>query len=301
MLKYGVLHKFTQLTFPIWQKLGLHVTRVNYLDPIPDTRTLGEDLWDRCEEPGGIDFREKKQVELLSLFVEKYKMEYDRIPFNKGQTRNPGEYYIDNGSFASVDGEVLYCMVRHFRPKKIIEIGAGNSTLLMAQALGRNAEEYGQGCEFVSIDPYPDEVLERGIPNLTSLITKKAQDIELSMFDKLEEDDILFIDSSHVLKIGSDVQYIYLKILPRLKAGVTVHIHDIFLPADYPKNFVFKERWFWTEQYLLQAFLVFNEHFEVLWAASYMHLKNSPMLEEAFNSYRRDKYWPGSFWIRKTN
>jgi hypothetical protein len=115
----------------------------------------------------------------------------------------------------------------------------------------------------------------------------------------LEENDILFIDSSHVLKIGSDVQYEYLEILPRLNKGVIVHIHDIFLPAEYRKEWVLKDHIFWTEQYLLQAFLAFNDNFEILWAGSYMHLKHPDKLEVAFNSYRRNERWPGSFWIKK--
>jgi len=117
-------------------------------------------------------------------------------------------------------------------------------------------------------------------------------------FGKLKENDILFIDSSHVLKIGSDVQYEYLDILPRLSKGVIVHVHDIFLPAEYPKEWVLKDYIFWTEQYLLQAFLAFNDSFEVLWAGHYMHLKYPNKLEDAF-SYKRDERLPGSFWMRK--
>jgi len=118
-------------------------------------------------------------------------------------------------------------------------------------------------------------------------------------FAKLKENDILFIDSSHVLKIGSDVQYEYLDILPRLSKGVIVHVHNIFLPAEYPKEWVLKDYTFWTEQYLLQAFLAFNDSFEVLWAGNYMHLKYPNELEDAFSSYKRDERLIGSFWMRK--
>ena len=114
-----------------------------------------------------------------------------------------------------------------------------------------------------------------------------------------ENHDILFIDSSHVLRIGGDVQYEYLEILPRLARGVIVHSHDIFLPAEYPRHWVLEEHKFWTEQYLLQAFLAFNDSFEVLWAGSYMHLKHPEKLEEAFSSYKRERTLPGSFWMRK--
>lgn len=204
------------------------------------------------------------------------------------------------GGFESVDGEVLYCMIRHFKPKKIFEIGSGNSTYLFAQAILKNKEEHNDyECELVAIEPYPNNILKTGFAGLSKLIPKKVQDISLSEFKKLTENDILFIDSSHVLKIGSDVQYEYLEILPRLKKGVLVHLHDIFLPAEYPKEWVLKDYRFWTEQYLLQAFLAFNDSFEVIWAGSYMHLKHPDKLEVAFSSYRRNERWPGSFWIRK--
>ena len=115
----------------------------------------------------------------------------------------------------------------------------------------------------------------------------------------LEAGDVLFIDSSHMLRIGSDVQFEYLEILPRLKPGVIVHIHDIFLPAEYPRNWVHDKHIFWNEQYLLQAFLAFNASFEVLWGGSWMHLNHPAELESAFQSYKRENQWPGSFWIRR--
>lgn len=102
-----------------------------------------------------------------------------------------------------------------------------------------------------------------------------------------------------MLKIGSDVQYLYLEVLPRLNKGVIVHIHDIFLPAEYKKGWILKDRHFFNEQYLLQAFLAFNDSFEVLWAGSYMHLRHPDKLETSFNSYKKNESWPGSFWIRK--
>ena len=190
-------------------------------------------------------------------------------------------------------------MIRHFKPKRIFEIGSGNSTYLSAQAVLKDKEDNGHKCELIAVEPYPNDVLKAGFPGLSELISTKIQDIPLSEFNKLKENDILFIDSSHVLKIGSDVQYEYLEILPRLNKGVIVHLHDIFLPAEYPREWVLKDYRFWTEQYLLQAFLAFNDNFEVLWAGSYIHLKHPDKLEAAFSSYKRDERLPGSFWIRK--
>lgn len=121
----------------------------------------------------------------------------------------------------------------------------------------------------------------------------------MSVFKELGENDILFIDSSHVLKIGSDVQYEYNEILPRLNKGVLIHVHDIFLPLEYPETWVRQSHRFWTEQYLLQAFLAYNSAFKVLWAGHYMHWKYPDLLEKAFRTYNREITGPGSFWMRK--
>lgn len=279
--------------------MGFHITPNSFYQPIPDTRRLKDDLWSKHSELVGIDINERKQLELLSLFASKFKAEYERFPRKK--TNKPAEFYLRNESFESVDAEVLYCMIRHFKPRKIYEIGSGYSTYLSAQAVRKNEQEDSRyRCELVAIEPYPNEILRAGFPGLSRLVSREVQDVPLSEFEKLTESDILFIDSSHVLRIGNDVQYEYLELLPRLNKGVIVHVHDIFLPAEYPKEWVLRDHRFWTEQYLLQAFLAFNDSFEVLWAGSYMHLNYPDELEEAFSSYRKDQTWPGSFYIRKT-
>lgn len=286
--------------FPLWQRLGFHITKNLYYEPVPDTRELKDELWQRYSELVGIDLNEKRQLILLANFVSKYKVEYSSIPLNWAPYFKIYQYYINNGNYESVDGEILYSMIRYFTPKKIIEIGSGFSTYLSAQAVIKNKEEdNGYVCELIAIEPYPNDVIRAGFTGLSKLMPKKVQDVPLSEFDSLQENDILFIDSSHVLKIGSDVQYEYLEILPRLKRGVIVHLHDIFLPSEYPKDWVMKHYRFYNEQYLLQAFLTFNDSFEVLWAGSYMHLRHAGELETAFISYRREERWPGSFWIRK--
>ena len=280
------------------QRFGFHIARNNYYQPIPDTSELKNELWTKQSELVGIDINEANQLSLLSRFSGAFRQEYERLPREK--TSLPHAYYIDNGAFESVDAEIFYCMIRGFRPRRIFEVGSGNSTYLAAQAVLKNKEESGDECELVAIEPNPTTVLRRGFPGLSGLVPAKVEDVPLSEFCRLEANDILFIDSSHVLRIGNDVQYEFLEVLPRLSKGVIVHIHDIFLPAEYPKAWVVRQHRFWTEQYLLQAFLAFNESFEVLWAGSYMHLKHADELEAAFSSYKRDETWPGSFWIRKT-
>lgn len=284
--------------FSLCQKLGFHITPNHFYSPVPDTTKLKANLWTRRSNLAGIDINEKKQLELLSLFVSKFRTEYEHFP--KIKTAIPYEYYLGSGNFESVDAEILYCMIRNFKPRRIYEIGSGYTTYLSAQAVLQNAEEDNSyQCELVAIEPYPNETLRAGFPGLTKLVTKEVQDVPLSEFRELEEHDILFIDSSHVLKIGNDVQYEYLEILPRLNKGVIIHVHDIFLPAEYPQRWVLREQRFWTEQYLLQAFLSFNSCFEVLWAGSYIHLNYAEKLEKAFSSYSRHKTLPGSFWLRR--
>ncbi len=292
-----VLRVIVKKTFPLWQMIGLHVTPNHYYEPIPDTSTLSNKLWQKCSELIGIDINEQAQINLLSEFDLKYKEEFNRFPENK--TTCPYQYFINNGYFGEIDGEILYCMIRHFKPKKIIEIGSGYSTYMSAQAIIKNKTDCGHETELVSIEPYPNKVIKSGFPGLSHLISRKLQDVSLSDFTSLEENDILFIDSSHVLKIDNDVQYEYLDILPRLKKGVIIQIHDIFLPEEYPREWVFNLYRFWNEQYLLQAFLAFNESFKVLWAGNYMCLNNTDQVESTFNSYKKNKTKPGSFWIMK--
>jgi predicted O-methyltransferase YrrM len=283
--------------FSVFERRGYHITPNHFYQPIPDTGTLPPSLWIKSSELVGVELREAEQLALLERFAGKYRAEYEALP--RTPTAVPHEFYLRNDAFGTVDAEVLYCMVREYAPRRLFEIGSGFSTRLSAQACRVNAERLGVACELVAFEPYPGEVLRAGFPGLTRLEPVKAQDIPLSEFERLEANDILFIDSSHVLKVGSDVQVELLEILPRLRPGVVVHFHDIFLPAEYPKPWILEYRLFWTEQYALQAFLTFNDRFEVLWGGSFMHLKHPERLREAFPSYREAAGWPGSFWIRR--
>lgn len=286
-------------SFGVWERLGVHVTQNHFESPIPDTRTLNENLWERSSRLPGIELRETAQLGLLQMFVENYKVEYDRLPLHP--TADPRQYHVFNPTFSSVDGEILYCMIRHFKPRRVFEVGSGNSTLLAAQALLKNQGETGMPAQLVAFEPFPNAVLRNGFPGLSRLVVSKVEDVPMSVFEELEANDILFLDSSHVLKIGGDVQYEFLEILPALRKGTVVHIHDIFLPREYPRRLIMKRRRFFSEQYLLQAFLAFNRSFEILWAGSWMHCAHPEILEMAFKSYDKNANWPGSFWIRRVN
>ena len=141
--------------------------------------------------------------------------------------------------------------------------------------------------------------MQAWLPSDVELWRLPIQDVSLDEFQSLRKNDILFIDSSHVCKIGSDVQFLFLEVLPRIRPGVVVHIHDIFMPMEYPKQWVLDQHLFWNEQYILQTFLSFNTTFEVLWAGQWMHIKHPDALMKAFPSYKTG-VWPGSFWFRRT-
>lgn len=280
--------------FEFWEKNGFHITPNSFTYPIPDTRDLKDALWDQHSAMVGVDLNESRQIALLELFATKFRSEYAQFPSEK--TDVPHQYCLENPYFISVDGEILYCMIRHFKPRRIFEIGSGYSTYLAAQAVRQNELE-GSSCELVAFEPYPNAVLKRGFPGLSRLVETRIENVPVAEFANLEENDILFVDSSHSLKIGSDVHFEFLEIIPRLRKGVIIHVHDIFLPAEYPRDWILKDHNFYNEQYLLQAFLAFNDSFEVLWAGSFMHLSHSQELQTAFDSYHGG--WPGSFWMRK--
>ena len=135
---------------------------------------------------------------------------------------------------------------------------------------------------------------------LNELIERPVQDVSLDFFEELGDGDILFIDSTHVLKIGSDVQYEYLEILPRLNHGVVVHVHDIFIPGEYPREWIDRSRFFWNEQYILQAFLAFNREYEVIWPGRFLQLFHADALRSAFPAFASSPKTHSSFWLQRT-
>lgn len=285
-------------TFSFWQKLGLHLTYVHFYEPVPDTRALDDAIWNRDSELPGIDLNPGLQIQLLEKFAEQNRAAWTNLA-QRPRACTPGQFALGNEYFDSADAEILYAMIRRFKPRRIYEIGSGYSTLLVEEAIAENRKE-NPACvsEHVAIDPFPADFLCTRTNGL-SLWPERIQDIPLRTFEGLNKDDILFIDSSHVLTIGSDVCLEYLEILPRLNPGVLVHCHDIFMPSEYPKDWVFKHHRFWNEQYVLQAFLAFNNEFEVLWAGNYMHLKHADLLRRHIPSYRQTTCYPKSFWIRR--
>ena len=274
--------------FRRWEQAGLHLTPVHFYQPIPDTRALPDSLWTAPSEMVGVDMREGAQLDWLARVFPQYQPEYSRLPH--GPTGRPDEFYLYNEMFGWSDALVYYCLVRHLKPRTILEVGGGMSTRLALQALRRNG-----GGEVVCIEPYPDPTLA-ALPGLTRLIQQPVQSVGLDVFAALEANDILFIDSSHVVACGSDVNYLVLEVLPRLQPGVLVHLHDIFLPAEFPQDWVKNKLLFWNEQYLVHAFLLFNLEFEIVFANAYMTQRHPAAMQAAFGPY-----WPGggSLWLRR--
>jgi hypothetical protein len=297
-------------TFRALQRLGLNISPNHYYWPIPDVATLERRHWPVRATPVGFDLRLDQQLEFLQAITDAFGPE---LRFSHVSDARGG-YHYNNGFFEAVDAEIAYCFVRRYKPSRIIEVGGGYSTRIMAAALAANRERNHAIGELISIDPFPSRIPEH---ETIRVLAKPVQEMPLDFFESLGEGDILFLDSSHIVSVGSDVVWEYLEILPRLRPGVMVHIHDIFLPSDYPRDAVLRNLCFWSEQYLLQAFLTFNAHFEVLWGSSAMQICHPEVLQAAFpqwkDSYismpaslRRfiptqdgERVWPSSFWIRR--
>lgn len=254
---------------------GYHIRPIHYYEPLPDFRSITTEQITRRREFPGIDFGWDDQLALLNDLAA-YHAELTALEFN-----------FDNGYFNGFDAAVYYALIRHLKPQHIIEVGGGYSTQLANKALAAN----GSGC-LTCIEPYPERL--NGTGPQVELIQKRVEEIEVDFFSRLTANDILFIDSSHTVKFGSDVCYEFLEILPRLASGVWVHVHDIFFPHDYPAEWLLKRRLALNEQYLLEAFLSFNEQFEITLANYWLCLDYS---DEAA------RLWPNmsasSLWMRR--
>src|SRR5258706_809539 len=264
---------------------------MSYYWPIPPE--LPDSYWGQQSACIGVDFREASQLELAHHVFSQYAPEFD---FPLQPTPVAHEFWLDNPFFSQFDPPVYYALLRHFKPRRIIEVGAGMSTRLAAHAINRS----GNNAALIAIEPHPDSVLQKGFPGLTKLIEKPVQEVEFALCESLNEGDVLFIDSSHVVVTGGDVTFLFLEVIPRLKPGVLIHIHDILLPGEYAKWHIVDNNWFWNEQYLLHAFLAFNPSFEVVFSNSYLGSHYPQLLRSIFpNAFPKDAEAGVSFWMRK--
>ncbi|UTW14254.1 class I SAM-dependent methyltransferase [Marinobacterium rhizophilum] len=205
-------------------------------------------------------------------------------------------FYFGNGAFESGDAEYLYQIIRYIKPSRVYEIGSGNSTLMVAKAILKNIQDNPEyNCKHLCIEPYEMPWLEdAGV----EVVRDKVENLSPSFFSDLAENDILFIDSSHIIRPQGDVLFEYLELLPTLGRGVIVHVHDVFSPRNYPSNWMEGEIKFWNEQYLLEVFLSHNNSWKVIGALNYLHhhYYGELKLVAPFLEPERE---PGSFYIKK--
>lgn len=265
---------------------GFHVTPVHFYQPIPDTGALDE-TYRPASETIGIDWNEAAQLRLLAEVFPKYVAEYQRF-FSDfvDDERFPGRKI----EFRGHDPHVYHCIIRHYRPKRIVEVGGGFSTLVAANAARLNGDT-----SVIAIEPFENDYLN-SIAGSIQHLDQPAQAIDFDFFDQLRENDILFIDGSHVVKTGSDVCFLVLEVLPRLRDGVIVHFHDIFLPFDYPRSWLEDRRVFWNEQYLVQAYLMHNNRSRILFANRYMAERRLALMQRYLPEC--DGIGGGSLWLQ---
>ncbi|MBI1392185.1 MAG: class I SAM-dependent methyltransferase [Alphaproteobacteria bacterium] len=207
-------------------------------------------------------------------------------------------FHIGSGSFGHGDSDLLYAIVRTHRPRLAIEIGSGDSTRVLKAAIDRTAQETpGYGCRHVCVEPYEQPWLEGfGV----EVIRERVERLDPSFFAGMAAGDILFIDSSHIIRPDGDVVFEFLELLPRLPVGAFVHIHDIYTPYHYPREWMLDRGLLWNEQYLLEAFLSLNRDFEVVAALKWLSSVRNDGLAALLPGFAmRPTATPGSFWIRR--
>ncbi len=285
--------KQLRITRYIFNKVGMFPIVDHYYEPLFNPRHLSRPL-DEDRSLPGIDFNDAGQLALLARF--QFQEELLRMPLKPTQGL---DYHFHNGSYESGDSEFLYNVIRTYRPHHIIEIGCGWSTRMIQAALVKNQGEHGVSCKHICVEPYEMPWLEK-LP--VEVKRSRVEDLPLEFFSVLEPGDILFIDSSHVIRPQGDVVYEYLQLLPTLKPGVIVHIHDIFTPKDYPREWVVEDVKIWTEQYLLEAFLSNNQAFRVIGALNYLHHHHRNALAHTCPIIAQEPdREPGAFWIEKVS
>lgn len=269
---------------------------VHFYSPVPDLADLDQrKVWDRVSPLKGIDMRLEAQVALLTSLAERYAKEC-AWPEHEA---SPHQFHWRNPSFSFQCASQLRYMIRHFKPRRVIEVGSGFSSRVIGEALLANQTETGVVADYCVVDPYPN-IFPGGFPGLTTLKQQRVEELDSAFFEGLGENDLLFIDSGHVVRIGGDVNFLFLDVLPVLAPGVLVHVHDISLPFEYTRAYYTTPtfRMLWTEAYLLQAFLMFNSAWEVLGSVPYLARMAPEALARIFPA-DPSGIGSGSFWMRR--
>jgi Methyltransferase domain len=267
----------------------------HFYSPIPDLDDLrqraGQIFARRVTEIPGLDLREREQLALLKRFRGFYRDQ----PFDAHKTAER-RYYFENPQYSYSDALFYHFILRYLRPRAVIEVGSGFSSCV---ALDTNETHLDGQLRLTCIEPYPDRLRALMKPpdeERVEVVPKPVQDVPLTTFDALRENDILFIDSTHVVKVGGDVNYLFFEVLPRLAKGVHVHVHDVFYPFEYPLPWLEEGR-VWSEAYLLRAFLQYNSAFEVVAFNTFLEERHPRLFERDFPLCLRNP--GGSIWLRR--
>jgi hypothetical protein len=294
----AVLFKFVRhlglsrlrLTRSVLIRIGVLPVRNHYYEPFITAKDLRHSLTQERELPG-IDLNEPGQLRFLSTL---------NFENELGQFGKPAaglyDFKFGNDMFESGDAEYLYQVIRKIKPANVFEIGSGYSTLVARAAIKKNLEENANSrCRHLCIEPYTAPWLENtGV----EVLRHRVEYVDKALFRELGKDDLLFIDSSHVIRPQGDVITEYLEILPTLRSGVVVHIHDVFTPRDYLEEWVINSVLLWNEQYLLEAFLSNNPEWTIISALNYLKHRHFGALKRVCPYLLPDRE-PGSFYIQK--
>jgi len=266
----------------------------HYSSPIPDFQDVlnrSDEIFNSESEIQCIDLNEKKQLSLIHDLQVYFKI----FPYEP-QEKTGYRYYYNNRMFQQTDGLILFSIILHFKPQRIIEIGSGFSSAII---LDINEHFISKKMQISFIEPFTDRLfslLQKTDFDNVEIINKRIQQVPLNKYDDLTDGDILFLDTSHILKTGSDTSFWLFNILPRLKKGVIIHIHDIFYPFEYPKEWIIQQKCY-NELYFIRAFLMNNDSYEILLFNSWLSQKHNNWFEKhaPFCSGTEG----GSLWIRK--
>ena len=295
----GVTEVYKILRFIYWMLKtdSLRFVSVNppghYYSPIPNSKdVLARVLFDRDNTKcPGVDLREEAQLEMLEIFSPYY----DDLPWYEVPSRVL-RYHYQNRFFTYGDAIVLYSFLRHYKPRRVVEVGSGFSSAAMLDVNDLFLEH---AVRFTFVEPLPERLFELLVPeDEVTVLRDVVQDVPLDVFSSLHANDVLFVDSSHVVKIGSDVTHILFEILPVLRSGVLVHFHDVFWPFEYPKEWFLQGR-AWNESYFLRSFLQYNNAFEIVYFNSYMGARHGDALRKKMPLC--SKHPGSSLWLRKVN
>lgn len=283
-----------RLSRRVQDAMGVTIVRNHYYEPVftePDIASMSE----QERFLPGIDFNREGQLSTLDRFTFADELAHLNGAAVEGQVYR---YNNQKGMFGQGDADALYSFIRAFKPRTLIEIGCGQSSIVAQLALRKNdSEQPERPSRHLCFEPFHNGWLKDLGPEFQA---ERIERIDLEIFRALQPNDIVFIDSTHVLRPNGDIEHAFLKILPVIPAGVLVQIHDIFSPGDYKLAFVREDRRFWTEQYVLEAFLSLNREYEILLALNDMHKRREPKLYNAIPVLADMPDWdPGSFWIRR--